>query len=131
MNLKENTDSLIEKITKEAIEKMADKESIERLPKIVPKKDGATLEEIIFMKTEKQVNAMVENFEFKRRCGIDKNEIISKEETRDKIIKMYEKCIFFINLFENKNVIRNKCAEECRKDLRKQIKKMQKYKNLF
>lgn len=134
MYIKEQTDSIIEKITKEAIRKMTDKELSEKIQKKfkkIIKKDGTTLEEIVFTRTEKQINAMVGNYEFKRRFDIDKNEIISKEEAREKIIKMYEKCINFINLFEINNVIEHKKGEEYRKDLRKQIKKMQKYKNLF
>lgn len=128
---KEQTERIVEKLTKEALGKMTDEELIERIPKISLKKNGTTLEEIVFTRIEEQINAMVENYEFKRRFDIDKNEIITKDEAREKIINMYKKCIFWINLIENMNGISHECGEECRKDLRKQIKKMQKYKNLF
>ena len=59
--LKEQTDSIIEKLTKEALGKMTDEELIERIPKISLKKNGTTIEEIVFTRIEEQINAMVDN----------------------------------------------------------------------
>lgn len=89
MYIKEQTDSIIEKLTKEALGKMTDEELSEKIKKFKKniKKDGSTLGEIVFMVLEEQINAMVENHEYKKRCGIGKNEIISKDEAREKIIK--------------------------------------------
>lgn len=92
MNRKEQTERIVEKLTKEAIGKMTYEELSEKIQKNSKniKKDGTTLEEMVFTRIEQQINAMVENYEFKRRFVIDKNEIISKDEVREKIIKMQQ-----------------------------------------